>query len=268
MQVNALKMIGFSLAVIGFYSWYANYIPQIESHPPKKITLDSGLSPDEMIAAGMRIFNGKGTCNICHAIGRPGNRGPDLANIQIAAARRKPGVSARAYLLESLIEPAAFLVKGYGPLMPPMKGILTPGEIMVTVAFLESLGGEPGVTPDEVRAALAKSGGAPKPAAPAPATEKGGPGSVAAVGNAGGDAARGKQAYLKNCMSCHGPDPAVDGPVGPKIVGASPALVEARVMRASYPPDYKPRRTTRLMQPMPQLAGQLADLSAYLNEEK
>ncbi|MEE8435464.1 MAG: c-type cytochrome [bacterium] len=260
--MNALKMIGFSLAVIGFYSWYANYIPQIESHPPKKISLDSGFSPDEMIAAGLRIFNGKGTCNICHAIGRKGNRGPDLANIQITAAGRKPGLTPRAYLLESLIEPAAFLVKGYGPLMPPMKGILTPGEIMVTVAFLESMGGEPGVTPDEVRAALAKSGGAPKAAPPAPAA-------VGAVkGNAGGDAARGKQAYLKNCMPCHGPDPAVDGPVGPKIVGASPALVEARLMRASYPPGYQPKRTTRLMQPMPQLAAQLADLAAYLNEEK
>ena len=255
-------MIGFSLAVIGFYSWYANYIPQIESHPPRKITLDSGLTSDEMIAEGMRIFNGKGTCSICHAIGRPGNRGPDLANIWITAASRKPGLTPRAYLLESLIEPAAFLVKGYGPLMPPMKGILTPGEIMVTVAFLESMGGEPGITPDEVRAALAKSGGAPKPAAPVSAA-------VGAVkANGGGDAGKGKQAYLRNCMPCHGPNPAVDGPVGPKIMGASPALVEARVMRAAYPPDFKPSRPTKLMQPMPQLAGKLADLAAYLNEEK
>ncbi len=257
-------MIVFSLAVIGFYAWYANYIPQIESHPPKKISLDAGLTEDEQIEAGERVFNAKGTCNICHAIGRPGNRGPDLANVFAAAGTRKPGLSANEYLLESLLAPAAFLVKGYGALMPQMGNILTGGEIMVTVAYLQSLTGKVTIRPEQVRAALAKYGGAPatsaasRPAARQSAASRG----TEATGQ--GNAAKGKEIYLANCVACHGPDPSVDGPVGPSIRGSSHELIEARVIRAAYPPGYAPKRPTRLMPPMPQLQGQLGHLAAFL----
>lgn len=274
--MNALKMILFSLAVIGFYSWYANYIPQIESHPPRKISLDAGLSGDEMIAAGERVFNSKGTCNICHAIGRPGNRGPDLANIQVRAAGRIPGTGARQYLLESLLEPAKYLVKGYGPLMPPMGSILTPGEIMVTVAYLESLGGEPGITPNQVREALAKAGvsmapstvSSPPPQAVVKAPAPLSPPPAGIKDEKPGDAVKGREAYMKSCMPCHGPDPAVDGPVGPKIKGATPALLAARVLLAAYPPGFTPARLTKLMPPMPHLQGELAHLAKFLAKNK
>lgn len=264
--MEALKLILFSLAVIGFFSWYSNYIPQIESHPPKKISLTAGLGGDEMIEAGERVFDTKGTCNICHAIGRPGNRGPDLAGVAIAAAKRKAGFSATDYLLESLLKPTAYLVEGYGALMPPMGSILTPGEIMVTVAYLQSLGGEVTIGPDEVRRALAEMTAAAAQAKPAQAADatSGSPGGSAKGGGAAGDRARGEEVYKKNCAPCHGPDPAVDGPVGPRIGGASAALVEARVLRAGYPPGYQPLRDTRLMPPMPQLEGELAHLSAFL----
>ncbi len=266
-KVDALKMVIFSLAVVGFYSWYANYIPQIESHPPKKIALDAALSPEEMISAGERIFSGKGTCNICHAIGRPGNRGPDLAGIANTAARRRPKLTAKQYLLQSLLEPRAFLVKGYGALMPPMAAILTPGEIMVTVAFLQSLGGEPDVVPEDVRGALARlpqgAGAAPAPSAEAaPAAQP-----AAAAPMAKSDPARGKAAYLASCVACHGPDPSVDGPIGPSIRGASYPLIEARVMRAGYPPGHQPKRATKLMPPMPQLQAELPHLAAFLREQ-
>lgn len=250
----ALKLIFFSLAVIGFFSWYSNYIPQIESHPPKKIALDAGLSGDEMIETGERIFNTKGTCNICHAIGRPGNRGPDLADIAVRAAGRRPGQSAKQYLLESLLKPTAYLVEGYGALMPPMARILTPGEIMVAVAYLQSLGGEPDVTPDDVREAMALL--APAGAGPALAKDVAGP----------GDPKKGGQVYQQNCAPCHGPDPAVDGPVGPSIMGASPALLEARLMRGGYPPGYSPKRQTKLMPPLPHLQAELPQLAAFLKQ--
>lgn len=81
---------------------------------------------------------------------------------------------------------------------------------------------------------------------------------------AGGDPARGQQVYLARCTVCHGMDPARDGPVGPAIKGASRELLEARVLRGTYPPDYRPKRPTQVMQPMPDLEPTLPDLAAYL----
>lgn len=260
--MEALKLVLFSLGIVGFFAWYSNYIPQIESHPPKKIALDAGLSGDEMIEAGERTFNTKGTCNICHAIGRPGNRGPDLAGIAIRAAGRKPGMSAKQYLLESLLKPSAYLVKGYGALMPPMARILTPGEIMVTVAYLQSLGDEVDITAEEVRQAM-------KALTPAAGPGRAGPPARAAVAAGAvnsGDPKRGGQIYVQHCAACHGPDPVKDGPVGPQIKGASQALIEARVMRGGYPPGYRPKRATKLMPPLPQLESELSHIAAFLGQ--
>lgn len=255
-------MIGFGLAVIAFFTWYSNTIPQIESHPPKKISLDAPLSADEMIGAGERVFNGKGTCNICHAIGRPGNRGPDLAGIGQQAGSRQPGVGGNTYLLESLLKPSDFLVEGYGPLMPPMGAILTPGEVMVTVAFLQSLGGEVDITPGEVRAAVRTA--MPTPAAASAAAAAPAAQGARATPAGGGDPGKGRAAFLQYCAPCHGPDPGKDGPLGPMIRGATAELLAARVMRATYPPGYAPKRATKLMPPMPQLEGEVPDLAAYL----
>ncbi len=251
-------MIAFSLLVIGIFTWYAHSIPQIESHPPRKISLDATLSEDEMVEAGDVVFNSdKSSCAICHAIGRRGNRGPDLAGIGANAARRRNGYTSKQYLLESLLQPGAYLVEGYGKLMPPMAGKLTPGEIMVTVAFLQSMGGEVDIRAGDVREALAalapppSSGGAPVPP-------------VAKAGGEAGNPEEGKRVYEAQCKACHGPDPAKDGPVGPAILGSSQALIQARMMRAAYPPGYQPKRPTKLMPPLPHLEGEIPHLAAYL----
>lgn len=82
---------------------------------------------------------------------------------------------------------------------------------------------------------------------------------------AGGEAAtRGRLVYLSQCTSCHATDPATDGPVGPAVKGASRELLEARVVRGTYPSGYAPKRNTAVMQPMPQVAADISDLAAYL----
>lgn len=70
--------------------------------------------------------------------------------------------------------------------------------------------------------------------------------------------------WLAQCVQCHHRDPEKVGPVGPAVKGASAALLEARVLRAGYPPGYTPKRTSRVMLPRPDLAGSVADLAAFL----
>lgn len=79
-------------------------------------------------------------------------------------------------------------------------------------------------------------------------------------------ARRGRAVYSTNCIACHHPDPALDGGIGPAIAGSSFALIEARVMRNTYPEGYKPKRETRAMIALPYLAKDLAALAAYLAE--
>jgi len=81
----------------------------------------------------------------------------------------------------------------------------------------------------------------------------------------GNDAAsRGKQVYLTECIACHNIDPAKDGPLGPAVKGSSQELLEAKVLRGSYPPGYTPKRPTALMPPIPKLAPKIPDLAAFL----
>ncbi|MBI3031494.1 MAG: cytochrome c [Candidatus Rokubacteria bacterium] len=87
---------------------------------------------------------------------------------------------------------------------------------------------------------------------------------LAACAENGSPAGRGRQVYLAQCTACHNSDPSRDGPLGPAVKGSSRELLEARVLRGTYPPGYRPKRATAVMQPMPQLASALDDLAAFL----
>ena len=74
----------------------------------------------------------------------------------------------------------------------------------------------------------------------------------------------GRRAYVANCIACHNPDPTKDGTIGPALAGSSLALVEARVLRAEYPPGYTPKRPSQLMPAQPFLKSETSNLAAYL----
>ena len=78
------------------------------------------------------------------------------------------------------------------------------------------------------------------------------------------EAERGRRVYLSQCLACHNSDPAQPGAVGPKIKGSSRELLEAKVLKGTYPPGYTPQRATTIMPPQPQVAGDLDALAAYL----
>ncbi len=86
----------------------------------------------------------------------------------------------------------------------------------------------------------------------------------AAAPAAAGDPAKGRHVWLAQCIACHNTDPSKDGPVGPAVKGSSSELLEARVLHATYPPGYKPKRDSKVMPARPDLAPSIPDLAAYL----
>jgi mono/diheme cytochrome c family protein len=79
---------------------------------------------------------------------------------------------------------------------------------------------------------------------------------------------RGRAIYLSVCTACHNADPNLDGSLGPANAGASRELLEAKLLRGSYPPGYVPKRDSQIMPRLEHLAGSLDDLAAFLAAAK
>ena len=88
----------------------------------------------------------------------------------------------------------------------------------------------------------------------------------APVALAKGDPAKGKEIYLRFCARCHGTNPAWGTFLAPALTGSSRDLLEASVLRASYPPGYKPKKPTKNMLAFPNLEPNIDDLFAFLNK--
>src|SRR5262245_33989945 len=203
-----LKAGLFAVAVMGAYSWFANSIPQIESKPPQELSLEGGnVTPAQLVKAGEEIFKTKGTCEICHRIGQKGTRAPDLAGVGARAGKTKPGLDAKQYLIESLIQPAAFVVEGYPPIMPPVDKppiALNRSEVWALIAFLESLGGTVNVKLDDIPKTVGAQAGA---------------GAAAAEVKLPGDPKAGEAVFQGKggCIACHKAGKIGAPPVGPDL---------------------------------------------------
>ena len=78
------------------------------------------------------------------------------------------------------------------------------------------------------------------------------------------EAERGRQVYQAQCIACHNTDPAQPGAIGPAGEGLVGGAPRGEGAAGHYPPGYTPKRPTKVMQPMPQLAGDIPALAAYL----
>jgi mono/diheme cytochrome c family protein len=145
MNATFLRVFAFMLVVVGIYAYVGQLVPQFEEHPPAKKAITPQTSPAELAAIGEDLLRGKGGCLICHKVTEAGNeRGPDLRQAAARAATRRPGFAAEAYLLESLVDPDAFLVPGYPRMMPSAlkpPANLSMAEVKAIVAHLQALGG-------------------------------------------------------------------------------------------------------------------------------
>ena len=64
--------------------------------------------------------------------------GPGHRNVYSKAATRVPGLSADEYIRQSLLDPSAFVVPGFSPIMPPFT-FLTDAQILALIEYMKSL---------------------------------------------------------------------------------------------------------------------------------
>jgi cytochrome c2 len=204
-----LKVLGFNVAIIGFFLYVGYSIPQQRKDPPKELELSAEMAVEDFVKAGQEIFFGKGTCALCHEIGKKGERCPDLdgvgtrAEARVKEANYKGGAGkGDEYLVESLMNPVVYVVEGYQPSMPPVGRQLSDLEMVAIVAFLQSLGGDVTVTGTS-RFPKWRGEGTEAPAqAAAPAAT----GAVAAAASGKSGAELAQQWACQTCHKFDGPD--------------------------------------------------------------
>jgi cytochrome c2 len=214
-----LKVFVSNLLLIALFLFVGNSIPQQRKDPPQELVLSADMAPADFIKAGSDIFFGKGTCALCHEIGRKGERCPDLAGVGARAETRVKeerykgkAHNGAEYIVESLMEPTAYVVEGYQPSMPPMGRQLNDLEIVAVVSFLQSQGGEVTVTGQSHfptwrgEGAIATAAPVPQPTPTAPTA----PVVTAAAGKTGPELVQ--QWACNTCHKFDGPD---------KLVGPS-----------------------------------------------
>ncbi len=199
MWATNLKIVGVVLGTLALYTLIANKIPQLQSEVPQALTLGADVTPEQLVAAGEKLFNGAGGCTTCHGLG---TRAPNLLTdekgtgpIGARCGKRESGKTCKQYLFESLDDTTAYVVAGYQPIMPVMTKQLSPPQIWALIAFLESQGGTVDVTASDI------------PAQTAPASGGGSPGGGSAGGGvaplAGGSTDPMTIVTAAGCLGCH-----------------------------------------------------------------
>jgi len=196
MWVTNLKIVGVVLGVLSLYTLIANKIPQVQSEVPQALALGANVTPEQLVAAGEKVFNGIGGCTTCHGLG---TRAPNLLTdekgtgpIGARCGRRETGKTCKQYLFESLDNPTAYVVPGYQPIMPVMTKQLSPEQVWAVIAFLESQGGTVDVTASDIPAPTPGTRGTPglRPGSELPGFAAGGTDPKAIIQAAG-------------CLACH-----------------------------------------------------------------
>jgi mono/diheme cytochrome c family protein len=228
MLFENLKIFAVVLGTLATFTIVANSIPQVQSEVPAELNFGADVSADELMTSGEILYNGAGGCLACHGTG---TRAPNLLTdhagtglVGVRCANRVAGEECKAYLYASMVDPNAYVVEGFDPIMPDMRAQLSNEQIWAMVAYLESVGGEVTVTGADIGAgddAAVAAAGAPA-AGGAP---------VAAAGPATASTDPVEIMTANTCFVCH----QFEGggvPLGPPFDGIG-ARVDADYIRES-----------------------------------
>jgi len=119
--IELMKILAFSLALMLSFVGYSTFgVPLVvPAPPPVEVKITGAITEEQYIAMGDKIFHGKGTCTLCHKA--VGGRAPDLSTVGGRAEKRIKDSSYKGkattgteYIQESMLEPSAFVVSGFG----------------------------------------------------------------------------------------------------------------------------------------------------------
>ncbi len=212
-----LKILFTVVATLAVFTFVANVIPQVQSAVPREIVLSADMPPEELAAIGEEIYAGAGGCTACHGLG---TRAPDLLGVVGGVcATRVPGQSCKDYLWESLINPTAYIVEGFDPIMIDQSIVSSQAELWTLVAFLESQGGEITVNADDFAAALAADDAAAAAPPPVAVTDPSQVDAVALI-------------TAQGCLACHalGGEGGMVAPPFEELRGQDPAVVREGIV--------------------------------------
>ena len=181
MLVENLKIFAVVIGTLATFTLVANSIPQVQSEVPVDLNFGANVSAEELTSSGEILYSGAAGCVACHGLG---TRAPNLlidhagvGTIGVRCANRVPGEDCKAYLYSSMVDPGAYMVEGFQPIMPDMRSQLSNEQIWALVAYLQSVGGEVTVTGADILGAddgsstlAATPAGTAAPTAAAPAT--------------------------------------------------------------------------------------------------
>ncbi len=205
------------VGTVAIFTFVANVIPQVQSAVPEEIVLSADMTPEEFAAIGEQVYSGAGGCTACHGLG---TRAPDLVGVAgSTCATRVEGQSCKDYLWASLVDPLAYIVEGYQPIMLDQSRTMSQAELWTLVAYLESQGGEITVTADDFSAALAADDAAAAAPPPEVPTDPSQVDALAAITSYG-------------CLACHAIG-GVGGQTGPPfedLLGADPDFIREGIV--------------------------------------
>jgi len=121
--------------------------------------------------AGQQLFQSLG-CVSCHGAEGEGGRGPALVGLFGRQQQLTTGQTVKAdeaYIRESIINPQAKLVQGFGPIMPTFQGQISEDQLVQLLAFIKSLhapGAQPAVPAASPAATSNAPANTPSPAKP------------------------------------------------------------------------------------------------------
>ncbi len=119
----------------------------VMDQPDYEAWMAGGKPAGTLAANGSQLFGSLG-CVTCHR-GDTQGRGPSLVGTFGKPVELEDGrtvVADENYLRESIVSPAAKVVKGYKPIMPAFQGLVTEEQLNALVAYVKSLNQPPAGT--------------------------------------------------------------------------------------------------------------------------